>query len=1139
MRRAENGKLFFSPSDLVTYLGCSYASAFDLQQLVAPVELLAETDGDRLLKEKGLQHEHAYLEHLRQSGLKIIEVPSTGSITSRIATTIKAMEDGAQVIYQAALSRFPWNGFADFLVRVEGRPSKFGTYSYEVADTKLALSAKPGYVIQLCVYCDLLAAEQQRQPHELHVVLGDTSKVSMRVDDFKHYQGLAAQRFEAFMANPPMPSAGEPCQQCEHCHWSERCEADWEANEHLSLVANMSGDQIKKLRAAGINSMRQLAQMPPDRTIPKLQAETLSRLREQARLQVAKRDDGQNRCELLPLLPNKGFSRLPVPNPGDLFFDMEGDPLYEGGSKLEYLFGFIVQNKPNKPEFVAFWAHDRVQEKKAFEDAVDFIMARFNAYPDAYVYHYAPYEETALKNLAMTYGTREADVDHLLRNRKLVDLYKVVRESVRVSEPRYSIKNMERFYAEKRAGEVTNAGDSIAMYEKWRQLRDEAILKEISDYNEFDCRSTLMCRNWLLTLRPVTGLQWFSPQAAKDAVDPEKESARREAEARTATFLQRLHEGVPEGEKPWRELVGHLLEFHRREAKPQYWAMFNRQDMTDEELVDDAESIGKLTRDPEHPPYKDKRSTVHTFRFPPQDFKMRLGGEPLRSETLEAAGEIVHLDDKARRIALKVGPSRTPLPDVLSIVPKGPLGDQVLRDAVYRYAEAVIGGQQQHYAAVTSILRKEHPRLNGNVAGAPIVPPHADPLAGAIDAVCCMDNSHMLVQGPPGTGKTYTSSHAIVELLRRGKRVGIASNSHKAINNLLAAVEKQALQGNVRFNGIKKSSNDDQFFDGSGLIKNTTDNKDIEGGGYQLVAGTAWLFARPALDQTLDYLFIDEAGQVSLANIVGMGISARNVILVGDQMQLAQPIQGTHPGSSGMSALEYLLGDAATVPEDRGIFLSITRRMHPQICRFISDAVYDGRLKAGPDNARQHIVESGNIDPQAIASAGMLFVDVQHEGCTQKSEEEAHRLRQTYDSLLSMTWVDERGDEHAIGQNDILVVTPYNMQVDLLERVLPNGARVGTVDKFQGQEAAVVLISMVTSSGEDLPRNIEFLFSRNRLNVAISRARCLAVIYANPRLLEISCNSIDQMRLVNTLCWAKTYANDLRHELTSTQEAVA
>src|SRR5437868_5601461 len=203
----------------------------------------------------------------------------------------------------------------------------------------------------------------------------------------------------------------------------------------------------------------------------------------------------------------------------------------------------------------------------------------------------------------------------------------------------------------------------------------------------------------------------------------------------------------------------------------------------------------------------------------------------------------------------------------------------------------------------------------------------------AIEAIGRLDCSHLLIQGPPGAGKTYTASHAIVEMLARGKRVGVSSHSHKAINNLLQAVETAATDRGLRFHGIKKSSYEEQYLNGS-MIEDTTDNGEAAAGGHDLIAGTAWLFAREELDRRLDYLFIDEAGQVSLANTVAMGVSAENVILVGDQMQLSQPLKGSHPGRSGLSALEHLLDGAATVPTERGVFLSKTRRMHPDLCRF-------------------------------------------------------------------------------------------------------------------------------------------------------------------------------------------------------------
>lgn len=1138
MRRDEQNRLLLSPSDLVTYLECPFATLFDLQQVFSPADLPKETDESaELLKQKGLQHEYEYLEHLRQSGCSIAEIPQDTSITRRVALTKEALASGVDVIYQAALLRDPWNGFADFLLRTE-RPSKLGNFSYEVADTKLALHAKPEYVVQLYVYSDLLAVEQGLYPRDLHVVLGNKSKVTLRVSDFQYYQGLAGQRFLDFIKQKYLPRTGEPCSRCSKCRWAFRCEEEWERCEHLFMVANIQGSQIKKLRRAGINSMRELASFPVDQSVPKMQSDALTRLREQARLQIAKRDDGQDRCEILSLQPNKGFARIPMPNDGDLFFDMEGDPHY-GNPRLEYLFGFVLRNEKREPEFKAFWAHDRQEEKKAFEAVMDFIIARLATYPDAYIYHYAPYEETALKNLAMYHGTREAEVDFLLRYRKLVDLYKVVREAVRVSEPRYSIKNMETFYAEKRAGEVKTAGDSIVMYEKWRALGDSAILQEISDYNEFDCRSTLMCRDWLLGLRPAE-VEWFSPNSDKPE-KTEKAAERQEAEARTVQLIAKLLEGVPESERPWRELVGHLLEFHRRELKPQWWAKFSRLDMSNEELVEDAECIGKCQLDKNVAPRKlseRDRSLAYEYTFPPQDFKMRVGTRPTNAATNTSVGELVSIEEKSRRLVIKIGNKNSP-PEFMSLIPQDPLEDKIIRAAVNRYAEAVANGNQGQYPAVTSILRKESPHLKGCQHGEPIIKPEDDPTLAAVSAVARLDNSHILIQGPPGTGKTYTSSYAIAALLKQGKRVGVASNSHKAINNLLAAVEKRAVEQDIRFRGIKKCSSEDHAIESKGFIQNTTDNEEAESGTYNLIAGTAWLFSRPAFDQALDYLFIDEAGQVSIANIVAMGTSARNIVLVGDQMQLSQPIQGTHPGSSGLSALEYLLGEAATVPPEQGIFLATTRRMHPAICHFISDAVYDGRLQPNLDNARRHIVADGNSDPEAIISAGLRFIEIEHEGCSQRSEEEADRLKHTYESLLGMTWVDEVGDKHKIGIEDILVVTPYNMQVDLLENTLPKGARVGTVDRFQGQEAPVVLISMVTSSAEELPRNIEFLFSRNRLNVAISRARCLAVIYASPRLLEISCSTIDQMRLVNTLCWAKAYADRSMYVSSEIREAVA
>ena len=1118
MRQHPDGQLY-SASDLVNFLGCGHATALDVRQLTDPVDFPPDSAQTVLLQEKGIEHERAFLEQLRAEGRAVVEIASDGTLEERVERTLHAMRGGADVIYQGALLSRPWHGYSDFLLKVEGVASALGDYAYDVADTKLSRSAKPKHVIQLCVYADLVGQVQGVMPASLYVSLGDGVQARVATSSVQRYYEIARGRFELFAAAPDK-SSPEPCGHCTYCRWSDACHAEWERLEHLSLVAGMTRGQIDKLRKAGIASLGSLAELPSDFVVPTLNPDTFARLQAQAALQQVRRKTGEGRVEVLPLVQGRGFDRMPPPNAADLFFDMEGDPLFEGG--IEYLFGFVHQ-VDGQERFTPFWAHDRAAEKAAFEAAVDFIVAHLAANPGAHIYHYAAYEETALKRLAMYHGTRETEVDDILRRGQLVDLYRVVHEAIRTSEPGYSIKNLEAFYLEGgRGGEVKTAGDSSVMYERWRRLGDQALLDEISAYNELDCRSTRLCRDWLLGLRPAEATWRHVGEAV--APTPEKVVQRQEAEERTAALIGALMAGASEADRSWRELLCQLLEFHRREAKPEWWAMFARREMTPQELLDDAACLAEIAADPGRAPRPDKKSTIYAFTFPAQDFKLRVGDEVLRASTGEAAGTVMLIDEESRRLEVKLGPSRTKLADGDSLIPEGPVGDKQLREAVYRYADAISSGQGA-YCAVTDILTRQAPMLTGREAGAPLIGDGQDVIAATIAALSDIDHSYLLVQGPPGAGKTFTSSEAIAELLARGKSVGVASNSHKAINNLLSGVQAAADRKGVRFRGVKKSSREDQYVEGCASIENTTDNKRAADGGFGLVAGTAWLFARPEMDQRLDYLFVDEAGQVSLANIIAMGVSARNIVLVGDQMQLAQPIQGAHPGGSGVSALDHLLGGLATVPDDRGIFLAQTRRLHPEICRFISDAVYDSRLTSHDSACGQALILAEGLADPALAEAGLRFVEVAHQGCAQRSVEEGQRLKATYVALLGCEWVNQKGERAPITAKDILVVSPYNMQVELLRGLLPAGARVGTVDKFQGQEAAVVLISMATSSGDDLPRQIEFLYSRNRLNVAVSRARCLAVIFANPRLLEIACGTIEQMQLVNTLCWAKLYAS--------------
>lgn len=1116
-----DGKTIFSAGDLATFMGCGHATFNDLANLAAPRSFPPADETATLLQAKGIEHERAYLASLIAQGCSVAEIAAEGSPMARAAATMEAMLGGADVIYQGAFIHDRWHGYSDFLLRVDV-PSDLGSWSYDVADTKLARTAKPKHLLQLCVYADLLAQCQGVPPSLLHVVLGDGSTTSVQFSSVSAYATIAQMRLEAFADAPPQFSVGEPCGHCGFCRWTEDCGERWEADGHLSLVAGMTRTHAVRLREAGIGTLPVLAALAPGEPAGRVRGPVLERLRGQARLQHHARNGGERSVELLPTAPGLGLGRLPLPDAGDMFLDLEGDPLFEDG--LEYLFG-VVTVDDGIERFHEFWAHDRDAERDAFERTVDLIVERLARSPAAHVYHYASYEVTAFKRLAMWHGTREAEVDDLLRQGRFIDLYKVVREALRTSEPSYSIKAMEKFYLPgARTGEVTTAGDSIVMYERWRRTGDNALLADIGHYNEIDCVSTLRCRDWLIGFRPDQ-LPWFnagtSDQSTESVLAPVVSDARREAEARSAAIVEALLAGdLGTGDADHRQLVVDLLEFHRREAKPTWWAMFERRDMAMDDLVDDAECLANLRSVPGKPPRADKRSFVHTFSFPPQDFKLRVEDKPLRAGTLEPAGEVVAIDEDARLIELKLGPSRTPLGDGDCLIPAGPVGDAVLRSAIQRYAGSVVAGNSC-YRAIDDILRRAEPRMAGTADRSEAC---ADPTMSAVRRVADMDQTYLLIQGPPGTGKTYTSAQAIASLLAAGKRVGVTSNGHKAINNLLGEVEALCSAQGLSIRGVKKSSRADQLLGTGGWIDETLSNDGVLPS-HQLVAGTAWLFARPDLDQAFDYLFVDEAGQVGLANVVAMGVAARNLVLVGDQMQLAQPVKGTHPRGSGASALDHLLEGRATVPEHQGVFLPITRRMHPDVCAFISEAVYEGRLHSSPDTAGQRLDVDFSADPDALAPSGLRFVNVESAGCTQRSEAEAKRIASTYAILMQGTWTDCRGQVASMTPEDVLVVSPYNMQVDLLRRMLPSGARVGTVDKFQGQEAAVALVSMTTSSGDDLPRDVEFLYSLNRLNVAVSRARCLAVIYANPRLLDVPCASVRQMTLVNGLCRARLFAD--------------
>ena len=571
----ENDRIRLSASDLMRFMSCAHASRLDLERLHGGgPEPAADSEDAELLQRHGDAHEAAHLDALRSSG-DVTEIETEQPFPEAVQATRAALRAGPAIVFQGALEGGAWGGWSDFLERVDV-PSSLGPWSYEVADTKLKRKPSPAHLLQLVLYSDLLAPLQGHTPKKAHVLLGDGSRVSFRLPEYADYARQARDRLERFVADP-WPTRPIPCATCDLCRWRDHCAEVWEREDSLFLVAGISRSQVAKLEAAGITSMADLAERKE--RVPRLANPTLDRLRLQARLQTDRAAKGPHHV-LRETAEGKGFDLLPRPAKGDLFYDIEGDPFYAdaGVEGLEYLHGVW-----DGADFIPFWAHDPAAEKEALIDLSELFDARLSAHPDAHVYHYAPYEITALRRLCTRHGVGEARLDRWLRERRFCDLYAVVRGGVAASEKSYSIKDMEHLYGFERTGKVKTAAGSVVAYEAWREREDPEILEEIEEYNRLDCVSTEALRDWLAEIRPDGA--WPTPA-------PPQEKRHEEADAEAEALRARLEAAdLPEGRAA---LLFDLSQFHRREAKPAAWAVFDAATRTSEELCDDMDSLGGL-----------------------------------------------------------------------------------------------------------------------------------------------------------------------------------------------------------------------------------------------------------------------------------------------------------------------------------------------------------------------------------------------------------------------------------------------------------------------------------------------------------------------------------------------------------------
>ena len=572
-----------------------------------------------------------------------------------------------------------------------------------------------------------------------------------------------------------------------------------------------------------------------------------------------------------------------------------------------------------------------------------------------------------------------------------------------------------------------------------------------------------------------------------------------------------------DGEQQARWILANTLDWHRREEKAVWWEYFRLSELTAEELLDERDSlsglkfIGKVGGT--------ARAPVHRYGFPVQETSLR-GGESLKSCGGENLGKLDAIDSQSRTVDVKkMGKTSDVHPEAVfahDVVRTDSLKQALLQIGKY-VAESGIEGEGA-YRVAQSLLLREPPRLGGE----PVRKSGETALDAALRIVRKPDFGVLPIQGPPGSGKTYTGGRLICELARSGARVGITANSHKVIVNLLDAALEAADEQGIELRAVRKTGRSDSEPEHYRIVKASTYPKFFAnlGDDSQVGAGTAWLWSRPEAEDTVDVLFVDEAAQMSLANVLAISHAAPNMVLLGDSQQLDQPMQGMHPDGTAVSVLEHLLSGRRTIDPNRGLFLEETWRLHPEVCEFTSDAFYEGKLRSRPGLDRQRIVSSGPLD-----GTGLRYMPVIHRANRSSSDEETDCVGDLVGKLLEeeATWIDKDGCERRLTLEDILIIAPYNAQVfKIQERLL--GARVGTVDKFQGQEAPVVIYSMTTSSPEDAPHGMEFLYSLNRLNVATSRARCVCVLVDSPELFSPECRTPRQMQLANALCLYKELA---------------
>ncbi|TFD31832.1 TM0106 family RecB-like putative nuclease [Cryobacterium sp. TMT1-19] len=1173
----------YSASDLSAAAACEWALLRRLDAKLGRIDA-APAAADAMLQrtaELGDAHELRMLEQLRAARTVVeIERGDLADIGSAVEMSEAALRAGAEVVFQAAFFDGRFLGYADFIIRTgsgdQSDPADPADHSdpadpadhaatYEVYDTKLARSAKITALLQLAAYSDQLQRMGIPTGENVHLLLGDGRTSSHRLQDILPVYRARRARLERLvderLADPAPTPWGDP--RYAACGRCDLCEEQVQQHRDVLLVANLRLSQRARLRSAGVRSIDDLAARREP--VPGLSDATLATLQGQARLQIAPRAPG--RPLNWEIINPAALAALPAPDAGDIFFDFEGDPLYQeagnGQWGLDYLFGLALPDDT----FRTFWAHDHAEERQALIDFLEYVRERRSRHPGLHIYHYAPYERTHLLGLAARHGVGEEAVDDLLRRNVLVDLYPIVRQGLRIGSRSYSLKKLEPLYMglEEREG-VANAADSITEYVRSRTLlaagqtdAAEQILTDITRYNAYDCRSTLRLRDWLLArAAEQPGATAASPATLAGVPLPVREPDPVYLE------LSALLADVPPAERTADQtalaLASAAIDYHRREQKSFWWDHYSRLGAPVDDWADTRDVLIVETAalhlgwHREGRQSLDRRVLRLTGALAPGS-SLTVGQQPFllydlpyppisRSDapgarTAHNRATIIDVIDESVYLVEEVlerdAPAHREMPIALTPGTPPPAGSQVT--AISEWGRAVLSRWPEPLPdAAFDLLRRRPPRLLGASGPAqPLVQPPARPGDGAgvgdgdgegegdgaddgdgegdvrtaiRDTLLVLDRSYLAVQGPPGTGKTFVGSRVIADLVvRHGWRVGVVAQSHAAVENMLRAVLAAGIEAGLEPGQVgKKAKKGDEKKPVPWTLLDTKTFARFTGqsGGWVL-GGTAWDFSNAdrVPRGSLDLLVIDEAGQFSLASTIAAAVAAERLLLLGDPQQLPQVSQGTHPEPVDGSALGWLSDGHQVLPPEFGYFLKTSWRMHPRICAPVSALSYEGRLRSHPSDRRLEAVEPG-LHP----------VPVPHRFNSTSSVEEAEAVVSLVTGLLGRPWTSG-GRSAPLAQGDVIVVAPYNAQVELLRRHLVQAGLgdvpVGTVDKFQGREAAVAVVSLAASAAEDVPRGLEFLLLANRLNVAISRAQWAAWLVYSPALTETLPSSVESL----------------------------